>query len=164
MINYEVASRLRTQSNELKPATFLTCISPDMLDIYDGLPFGNDEEKTNIAKVLDLLEKYFIGEINETYERYLINKREQESGESFDAYLSNLRSLAKTCNFGELRDNLIRDRIVIGIWDNSIRKKLLAEGKITLDKCINISRANKTTAQQLKEIRRKRNNPLPTTA
>ena len=98
-INYEVASRLRTQSNELKTATFLTCISPDVLDIYDGLPFGNDEEKTNIAKVFGLLEKYFIDEINETYERYLINKREQESGESFDAYLSNLRSLAKTCNF-----------------------------------------------------------------
>ena len=64
-----------------------------------------------------------------------------------------MRSLAKTCNFGELRDNLIRDRIVIGIRDNSIRKKLLAEGKLTLDKCINICRANETTAKQLKEIR-----------
>ena len=67
--NYEVASRLWTQSNELRTATFLTCIGPDVLDIYDGLPFDNDEEKTNIAKVSDLLEKYFIGETNETYER-----------------------------------------------------------------------------------------------
>ncbi|XP_068747376.1 uncharacterized protein [Montipora capricornis] len=153
--NYEV--RLRTKSNELRTATFLTCIGPDVLDIYDGLPFGNDEEKTNIAKVLDLLEKYFIGETSETsrspgYETYLFNKREQDSGESFDAYLTNLRSLAKTCNFGELRDNLIRDRIVIGIRDNSICKKLLAEGKLTLDKCINICRANETTAKQFKEI------------
>ena len=92
--------------------------------------------------VLALLEKYFIGETNEIYERYLFNKREQESRESFDAYLTNLRSLAKTCIFGELRDNLIRDRIVfnIGIRDNSIRKKLLGEGKLTLDKCINICR------------------------
>ena len=123
-----------------------------MLDIYDGLPFDNDEEKTNIAKVLDFLEKYFIGETIKTYERYLFNKREQESGESFDAYLTNLRSLVKTCNFGELKDNLIRDRIVIGIKDNSIRKKLPAEGKLTLDKCINICCANETTAKQLKEI------------
>ena len=150
--NYEVASRLRTQSKELRTATFLTCIGPDVLDIYDGLPFDNDEEKTNITNVLALLEKYFIGETNETYERYLFNQREQESGESFDAYLTTLRSLAKTCNFGELRDNLIRDRIVIGIRDNSVRKKLLAEGKLTLDKCINICRANNTTAKQLKEI------------
>lgn len=68
-----------------------------------------------------------IGETNATYERYLFNKHEQESGESFDAYLTNLLSLAKTCNFGQLKENLIRDRIVIGIRDNSIRKKLLAE-------------------------------------
>ena len=80
------------------------------------------------------------------------NKRGQESSESFDAYLTNLRSLAKTSNFGELRDNLTCDRIVIGIWDNSIRKKLLAEGTLTLDKCINICRANETTTKQLKEI------------
>ena len=66
--------------------------------------------------------------------------------------MTTLRSLAKTCNFGKLRDNLTRDRLVIGIRDNSIRKKLLAEGKLTLDKCINICRANETTAKQLKEI------------
>ena len=101
-----------------------------MLDIYDGLLFDNDKEKTNIGKVLDLLEKYFIGETNEAYERYLFNKREQESGESFDAYFTNLWSLAKTCNLGELGDNLMHDGIVIGIQDNSIHKKLLAEGKL----------------------------------
>lgn len=147
--NYEVdlEPKVTTQDSYL----ILTCIGPDVVDIYDALPFDNDEEKTNIAKVLALLEKYFIGETNETYERYLFNKREQESRESFDAYLTNLRSLAKTCIFGELRDNLIRDRIVIniGIRDNSIRKKLLGEGKLTLDKCINICRANETTAKQL---------------
>lgn len=75
--NFEVASGLRTQSNELRTATFLTCIGPDVLDIYVSLPFDNDEEKTNIAKVLDLLEKYFIAETNKTYKRYLFNKREQ---------------------------------------------------------------------------------------
>ena len=150
--NYEVASRLQTQSTELRTATLLTCIGPDVLDIYDGLPFASEDEKTNIDKVLELLEKYCVGETNETYERYLFNQREQESGESFDTYLTNLRSLAQTCNFGELKDNLIRDRIVIGIRDNGTRKKLLAESKLTLDKCTNICRANETTAKQLKEM------------
>ena len=64
--NYEVASRLQTKSNELRTAIFLTCISPDVLDIYDGLPFDNNEEKTDIPKVLDFLEKYFIGEKKNT--------------------------------------------------------------------------------------------------
>ena len=44
--------------------------------------------------------------------------RNQETGESFDTYLTALKALAKTCNFGSLKDELIRDRIVCGIPRN----------------------------------------------
>ena len=111
-----------------------------------------EKEKEDIDVVLKLLEDYCVGETNETYERYVFNKRDQQQGESFDTYLTSLRSLAKTCNFGELRDNLLRDRIVLGLLDNATRKKLLAEPKLTLDKCVNICRANETTTKQFKEI------------
>ena len=65
--NYEIASRLPTQSSDLPTATLLTCIGPDILEIYDGLPFENEEEKTNIDKLTGLLDAYFIGETNEDY-------------------------------------------------------------------------------------------------
>ena len=120
--NYEIASRLRTQSSDLRTATLLTCIGPDILEIYDGLPFGNEEEKTNIDKVIELLDAYFIGETNEIYEAYLFNQRVQEVGESFDSFLTSVRSLAKTCNFGTIQDRMIRDRVVVGIKDNTSRK------------------------------------------
>ena len=107
--NYEIASRLRSQSSELRTATLLTCIGPDVLEIYDGLPFGNEAERTNVDKVIELLDAYFIGETNEIYEAYLFNQRVQEVGESFDAFLKALRSLAKTCNFGSMFDRMIRD-------------------------------------------------------
>ena len=55
----------------------------------------------------------------------IFNKRDQQSNETADAYYTALCTLAKTCNFGNLEDNLIRDRIVMGIKDNSTRKKLL---------------------------------------
>ena len=150
--NYEIASRLRTQTSELRTATLLTCIGPDILEIYDGLPFANDEEKTNVDKVIELLEAYFIGETNEIYEAYVFNQKVQEVGESFDSFLTTLRSLAKTCNFGSMLDRMIRDRVVVGIRDNATRKKLLAENKLTLNKCIDICRASETTSKQLKEM------------
>ena len=148
--NYEVASRLRTQSKEMRTATLLTCIGPDVLEIYDGLPFESEEERVDIDKVIELLERYFIGETNEIYERYMFNKRDQETGESFDSYLTSLRSLVKTCSYGELQASMLRDRIVIGIRDNGTRKKLLSESKLTSNRCIDICRANETTAKQFK--------------
>ena len=42
--------------------------------------------------------------------------------------------------------------MVLGIRENSTRKKLLAESKLTQEKCIGICRANETTSKQLKEI------------
>ena len=143
--NYEVASRLNTQSRDLHTATLLTCIGPDVLEIYDGLPFANTEERTQIDKVVELLDAYFIGETNEIYEAYLFNQRVQEIRESFDSFLTALRSLAKTCNFGSMQDRMIRDRVVVGVRDNGTRKKLLAENKLTLNKCTDICRASEST-------------------
>lgn len=70
--------------------------------------------------------------------RYKFNKRDQELNESVDAYITALRTLAKTCNFGILEDSLIRDRIVTGVKDNQARKKLLQVSKLTLKDCIDI--------------------------
>ena len=67
-----------------------------------------------------------------TYERYKFNTRVQESGESIDTYLSSLGTLAKMCNYEALEDSFIRDRVVIGIRDESTRKKLLQQSKLTL--------------------------------
>ena len=151
--NYEIASRLRNENNELRTATLLTCIGPDALEIYDGLPFESETDKVNIDVVLQKLETLCVGETNETYERYCFNKRDQEAGESIETYVASIRSLAKTCNYGELANDLIRDRIVVGIRDNSVRKHLLRESKLTLKSCVDICRASECTAQQLKAMR-----------
>ena len=80
-----------------------------------------------MSKVLELMEKHYIGQTNVIYERYCFNNRSQETGESFDAYLTAHKALAKTCNFGSRKDELIGDSIVCGICDTGTRKKLLQE-------------------------------------
>jgi hypothetical protein len=76
--NYEIASGLKTKENEIRTATFLTCVGTEALEIYDGLKFDNDADKTKLEVVLQKFETFCIGETNETYERYKFNKRDQE--------------------------------------------------------------------------------------
>ena len=40
--------------------------------------------------------------------------RKQEEGESVDTFIISLYSLAEHCNYGQLKDELIWDRIVVG--------------------------------------------------
>ena len=89
--------------------------------------------------ILARLEQYCIGEVNESFERY-------------NAYVSSLRRLAKTCNYGQLTDSLIRDRIISGMRDNTARKKLLQTQKLTLKQSIDIVRSFEVAGEQLKQM------------
>lgn len=75
-------------------------------------------------------------ETNVTMERHSFNTRNQKPGETIEAYVSTLRNKAKTCNFGALTDELIRDRLVCGIDNDSVRRVLLRESDLTLTKAI----------------------------
>ena len=79
--------------------------------------------------------------------RYLFNQRSQEEGELFDKFLSDLRSLIKTCDYCDKCNNsILRDRIVLGIRDSDTQTELLKVRKLTLEKCIDICRASENAS------------------
>ena len=76
------------------------------IKIYNGLAFapagpGNDiaEDNEDIRTIIETFDKYIIGETNETYERYVFNKRDQKPEESVELYISALKDLLQSCNF-----------------------------------------------------------------
>ena len=149
---YELVTRLNEQTDEYRVAAFITCIGPKALTIHNGLPFQSEDEKKNLAKILELWESYCLGKTNIIYERYRFNNRNQDAGESIDTYASNLRSLSDTCNFEGLKDKMIRHRIVCGVRDSSLRKKLLQIPELTLKKCIDMCCSAEGTSTQLKAM------------
>ena len=86
------------------------------------------------------------------YERYIFNSCKQESSENTGAYLARLRKLAATCEYGVPLDEMLRDRIVIGIADNQIWARLLRESKLTLRKALEICRSSKQANLHLQQV------------
>ena len=102
---------------------------------------------------LNLLASLTLQGIWPTPGNHTSNSRNQEEQESIDAYVTVLRNLAKSCNFCDcMRDSLIRDRIVLGVNNNAIRKKLLQVRGLTLNQCIDTCRSNEATTSQMKAI------------
>ena len=56
-----------------------------------------------------------------------------------------MKSRSHHCEFGTLKESLIRDRIVAGIKDAKVRERLLRETDLSLDKAISICRASEAT-------------------
>ena len=103
-------------------------------------------------KVLEHFENYCEPCKNTIYERYLFFSRGQESGESIDKYATVLRDMTDSCEFQDLKDSVIRGRIVFGISDNNVRESLLRVPDLTLNETLEIARAAETTQSQLKQM------------
>ena len=50
--------------------------------------------------------------------------------------MSELRSLTKFCNFGTALKDMLRDRLVCGINDSAVQRKLLLECNLTFNKAL----------------------------
>ena len=112
--NYEITSKLSTEDMSVRVATLLSCIGSDAMNVFDGFNMS-DRERENVVIIMKAFESYCIGETNETYERFVFNGRNQRQQESVEMYIAELRKLSRSCNFEEIEESLIRDRLVMGL-------------------------------------------------
>ena len=123
------------------------------MKIYNGMQFASETDCRSLSKNIEKFDGFTIGEVNETYERYIFNGRSQGQDESIDVYVTALRFLAKTCGFCDcLVDGPLRDRIVLGINNHALRKRLLQERNLDLKKCIDLCRSSEAASSQIKNI------------
>ena len=147
---YAKASGADKQEEATQCAIFLHTIGEEALEVYDTFSF-TEEQKDKLVPIIEKFEAYCSPKKNTTYKRYIFNSCTQ-NGRTIDAFVTDLRSKAKTCEFGDLQDSLIRDRIVCGIDDNNTRERLLRNNALTLEKAIDAVRAAETSKTQTQEL------------
>lgn len=64
-----------------------------------------------------------------------------QPSENVATYVSELRQLAIKCKFGDSLDEMLRDRIVCGVNDSRIQRRLLAEPNLTFTKVLEVAQA-----------------------
>ena len=163
---YECAAELEEKKDKVKVAIFLNIIGPDGVEIFNSFKEETFERTENEKKITikgkeDLewiknkFESYFTPKKNTTYERYVFFKRDQTEGESIELYYSELKNLAKTCEFQDLKDSLIKDRLIIGMTDENIRQRFLQEAaqyELTAEKIVETVKIKETSILQVKAI------------
>ena len=150
-MDYEVVTGLRNQESQVRLTTLRSVMGRDCLQILKNLGLS-EEQSRNIDEVLSALEGYFRPQKNVVFERFKFNSAIQSPSETVDSYINNLRHLSSTCDFGSLTDELIRDRLVIGVRDSGLKERLLREQKLTLDKALKLCKASETASEHLKSM------------
>ena len=70
-------------------------------------------------------ERYCNPEKNVVFEKHIFNTRKKVPSEKVDTFVTDLKILAKSCEFENLYDSIIRDSIVCGINSDTVKERLL---------------------------------------
>ena len=113
---------------------------------------GGDEKK--LKTYYDKFEAYCKPKSNTIYNRYLFKSRTQRDNETFEQFVTELRTLIKDCEYPpDVTDEQIRDHIVFGVKSSKIRQKMILEGsELTLERCMDIAHTYELSLNQAEAI------------
>ncbi|XP_042143633.1 uncharacterized protein LOC115316197 [Ixodes scapularis] len=148
---FSTATQLSNQPEEVQAATLLITIGEEARKAYETFKFTTDEERNSVEVLIQKFEEYYKPATNLTFQEFRFGSRDQKEGEPFNEWLTELRILAKNCEFGELEDRMLRSRIILGVRDKSLQRKLLVENP-TYEKTVELCRLQEQGQEKFREI------------
>ncbi|XP_064468601.1 uncharacterized protein LOC135381115 [Ornithodoros turicata] len=125
-------------------------MGPQAEDVFQTFNLS-DEQTRNFDYVLGKFENYFRPRRNVIYER-AFNSRVQGDSESADDFATALYKLAETCEYAALKDDFMRDRLVVRLRDKRLSEKLQFHSALTWEKALTTARQNEAVKLQQAEI------------
>ena len=130
-------------------------------DILSSFGLSEDDQK-KFSVVRDKFENHFVKRRNVIFERAKFNSCKQLQDETVDSFITDLFCLAEHCAYGQLRDEMIRDRLVVGLLDASLSEKMQLDPELTLDKAIALARQSEAVHKQQPVVRGTQQQDCPT--
>ncbi|UYV66553.1 hypothetical protein LAZ67_4002055 [Cordylochernes scorpioides] len=151
---YLVVSGMKKKEEADKIDLFMYLMGDRADDIFRTFKFEKKEEATKIDSVLKAFDSHFCVRKNIIYERAKFNSRIQEDREPVEEFITSLYKLADSCEFEGLHEQLIRDRIVVGVRDKALSERMQLDSELTLEKAVKMVRQQEAVRQQQVDLQR----------
>ena len=138
-------------AEEKRAATLLSCIGAKTYQLLRSLTSPDLPSTKSYDELKVVLNKHLSPQPLEIAERFRFHKRNQREGEFIQAYTVEIKRLSEHCNFGPHLDQSLRDRLVCGLRDTAIQKRLLQEADLTFqiayDKAVALEMASRDATE-----------------
>jgi hypothetical protein len=115
--------------------------------------------KFTFKEIVKMVRDHYSPQPSENVQRFTFHSRAQKEGETIAQYASELHRLSEHCNFGDTLEDMLRDRIVCGLRDERIQRRLLAEAKLTFAKAFELCQASELAEKNSKSIQAQQTAP-----
>ena len=139
---------------EKKKSILLTVCEPSTYELAKSLVQPKTLDEKSYDEIIKALEEHYCPKPSPIVQRFKFNSRQPRSGESMATYVAELRALAEHCAFGETLNDMIRDRLVCGVNDHNIQRRLLQEPELSYQKAFNLAVAMEAATKDVQDLRR----------
>jgi len=144
---FRITSGLAGKDEETQVNALIYTMGDQADDILASFSLSAEESKT-YGIVKSKFDNHFVKRRNVIYERAKFNMRRQREGESVDTFVTSLYTLAEHCQYGVLHDEMIRDRIVVGIRNTALSERMQLQPDLNLEKAITQARQSEAVKEQ----------------
>lgn len=133
-------------THEEQIANLIVKMGSEAVDILQMFNWTYSEQRT-FDRVVVKFDQHFQPAKNIIYERLLFNRLVQGEGQPIHKFITAVQTQAANCEYGGLNNDLVRDRIVVGVTDNDLRNYLIDVEDLNLELCIR--KAKQYTTQRV---------------
>ena len=147
------ARNIDENATELKRAILLSEMGKTAYTLLRNLCAPVKPGDKTFAELIKLMRRHQHPQPSIIVERLKFHKRDRQPSESVAAYVSELRRFSGTCDFENNLDSSLRDRLVCGINDDGIQRRLLAEKTLDFNKAFALAQSMELAARNVQDMK-----------
>ena len=155
--HYFVANGVDTQ--ETRRAVLLSSCGAPTYRLIRNLSTPLKPGEKTYKEIVELVASHLQPKPSVIMQRFKFNSRVRGEGESIADFVAALRQLSEHCAFGDTLQDVLRDRLVCGVKDERIQRRLLGEVELTFARAFQIALAVESANKHAIELQ----SSVPTT-
>ena len=153
-VYYSLKTHGQSVDDRYKTSLFLHVVGEDAAELYHSFSWTSDGDEWKLEKVIEKYETYCADRDSDAMHVQRFFNYKQDSGQTIDSYVIEVKSLAKKCPFEPIADKMVKFRIMCGLSCESLRERLFREkNDVSLEKVIQICRVAEAAAKQARELK-----------
>ena len=151
MQHYFTANDVKSKEKQL--SIFLSVCGASTYKLISSLVAPKKPGDCGLDELLKLISEHKNPKPSFIVQRFKFNSRIRKTGESISAYVAELRHIAENCQYGTSLEDMLRDRLVCGVADDRIQRRLLAETELPFAKAMQIASAMELADKNTADLR-----------
>ena len=144
-----------------KRAILLSVCGPATFKLIRSLIAPDKPSDKSFEQIVKAVSDHLCPKPSSILQRFYFNSCVQKESESIAQFVAELRRLAVHCEFEGTLEIMLRDRLVCGVRDPQLQKRLLAERQLTFSKALELAQAFESAESSSRDIQAVRSPSVP---